>query len=171
MSIHVAYIALGSNLDNPLHQVERAIAALESHPHIEKSRLSSWYRNTAVSDEIQPDYINGVVKVATTLKPHALLDIMLDIERQQGRRRLATSYRNAPRTIDLDLLLYENRTINTSTLTVPHPRMTERDFVLLPLLEIAPHVCLPCGTLLSDYKETACALRKTVTADTPISVR
>lgn len=136
-----AFIALGSNLDNPQKQVEQAIHALSK---LNKTRLikqSSLYR-TAPIDCVAtaPDFINAVAEVETELSPQALLDAIHAIENTAGRER---PFINAPRVLDCDLLLYENQTLNTEKLILPHPRMHTRGFVLLPLFEIAPHISIP----------------------------
>lgn len=159
MNTHTAYIALGSNLNNPLRQVERAVTALQTAPQIRAYKLSSWYRNAAIATDTQPDYINGVIEVKTTASPHALLALLMDIEVRQGRVRVP-QHKNAARIIDLDILLYGTRVVNSATLTVPHPRMTDRNFVLLPLLEIAPLAHLPSGVPLAHYRTSAHAKGK-----------
>ena len=150
MKYVVAYIGLGSNLDSPIQHVEGAVQTIGTHRRIKTLKISSWYWNTAISENVQPDYINGVLEISTDLPPHKLLDFMLEIELQHNRRR-NTCHKNAARTLDLDLLLYGDTVISTPSLTIPHPRMTKRDFVLLPLTEIAPQIRLPCGALLLEY--------------------
>ena len=141
-----AYVALGSNLANPLQQLRRAVAALDELPGSRLERLSGIYRSTAVGPGEQPAYLNAVVLVRTSVSPLALLEALQHIERQQGRER---TRRWGPRTLDLDLLLYGNQRLATARLTLPHPAMTQRNFVLVPLAEIAtPNLVLPDGTLL-----------------------
>lgn len=140
-----AFIALGSNLAEPIEQVNNAFAALEKIPQTRVIKQSSLYKTAPidcpqVSDEIVPDFINAVAEVETTLSPEALLDAIHAIENAAGRLR---PYINAPRVLDCDLLLYENVVQNTNKLTLPHPRMHLRGFVLLPLFEIAPQLILP----------------------------
>ena len=139
------FVGLGSNLDHPEQQIRAAFAALRDHPQIALGRQSPWYRNPAVGPGEQPDYINAVVELFTTLKPHALLGELQTIENAQGRVR---AERWGARTLDLDLLLYGLETIETVDLSVPHPRMTTRNFVLYPLHAIAPDLTLPDGTSL-----------------------
>ena len=130
----LAWIGLGANLgerDAALRQAVRAIAAL---PGTQMRRVSSLYRSAPV-DAGGPDYLNAVLEIATRLDAHALLAALQDIEHSAGRER---PYRNAPRTLDLDILLYGEQCITTLALTVPHPRMHERAFVLQPLAELAP---------------------------------
>lgn len=129
-----AYIALGANLGDAQHQVQQAVAALGQLPGTVLAEHSALYR-TAPVDATGPDYINAVAEVHTTLTAPALLDALQALERTAGRQR---PYRNAPRTLDLDILLYGTARIHSERLTIPHPRMQERAFVLVPLAEIAP---------------------------------
>lgn len=137
---HIAHIGLGANLADPEKQVRAALDELAAAPGIVLERKSSLYRTAPIGYDNQPDFINAVARVRTTLEPQALLDALLDIERTHGRVR---EFLNAPRTLDLDVLLYEDRVINTDTLNVPHPRAHLRAFVLLPLLEVSPDVIIP----------------------------
>lgn len=130
----VAYIALGSNLQDPLAQLRSAVAALANLPDTQLQRVSSCWRSAAVGPGDQPDYLNAVARIDTGLDAAALLEALQSIETAQGRVR---TERWGPRTLDLDLLLYGDATIDTPTLIVPHPRMTQRDFVLYPLREIS----------------------------------
>jgi 2-amino-4-hydroxy-6-hydroxymethyldihydropteridine diphosphokinase len=136
----LAYVALGANLGNPEETVNSAIAALGGIPHSRRVAASSLYRTAPVGLKHQPDFINAVAALETTLAPQALLGELFAIEQQFGRQR---SIRNAPRTLDLDLLLHGEAVLATPTLTLPHPRMHERAFVLAPLLEIAPEAGIP----------------------------
>ena len=138
-----AYVGLGSNLEHPRRQLAKAIARLDAVDGVRVLRVSPFYVTAPVGGGPQPDYVNGVAIVATSLAPRALLARMHAIERRQHRRRDAGAPRNAPRTLDLDLLLYGARRIRNPRLTVPHPRMHERAFVLRPLTEIAPSVRVP----------------------------
>jgi len=135
-----AYIALGSNLENPEAQIEDAFAALTKLAGSQLVKRSSLYRTAPVGYADQPDFINAVGALETTLAPRALLDALLALEAARGRAR---TFVNAPRTLDLDILLYDNRQIVEHGLTVPHPRMHERAFVLVPLAEIAPDCVVP----------------------------
>jgi 2-amino-4-hydroxy-6-hydroxymethyldihydropteridine diphosphokinase len=135
-----AFIGLGANLDNPLQQVTQAISELDAIQHTRVLAASSLYRSAPVGYADQPDFINAVAKLQTGLSPRRLLDALHVIENRHGRRR---SVRNAPRTLDLDLLLYGALVVGEEDLTLPHPRMHERAFVLLPLAEIAPDASLP----------------------------
>lgn len=131
----VAVIALGSNLDNPVQQVEAALQAIAGLPGVTLLGRSSCYRTAPVGYAEQPDFINAVCQVRTTLTPQALLSALLEVEQAFGRVR---TFRNAPRVLDLDLLLVEGVALDTEFLTLPHPRMHERAFVMLPLAEMAP---------------------------------
>lgn len=134
-----AFIGLGANLGDAAAAVRRSLAALAELPQTRLTARSSLYRSAPV-DAGGPDYVNAVAEVQTTLAPEALLAELQRLERVEGRER---PYRNAPRTLDLDLLLYGEARIDTAVLTVPHPRMTQRAFVLLPLAEIAPQRVTP----------------------------
>lgn len=129
-----AFVALGANLGDAAQALRDALAALGDTPGICLVRASSLYR-TAPIQSTGPDYINAVAEVSTTLTAPDLLDVLQAIEQQAGRER---PYRNAPRTLDLDLLLFGGARIDSPRLTVPHPRMAQRAFVLVPMAEIAP---------------------------------
>jgi 2-amino-4-hydroxy-6-hydroxymethyldihydropteridine diphosphokinase len=140
----IAFIGLGSNLSHPRRQLARAISALAHLPQSRLIAVSPNYLSAPMgTSEPQPDYVNAVAAVRTTLAPRALLWRLQAIERRQHRRREAGQARNAPRTLDLDLLLYGRRRIRVAQLVVPHPRMHERAFVLRPLLDIAPAASIP----------------------------
>jgi 2-amino-4-hydroxy-6-hydroxymethyldihydropteridine diphosphokinase len=130
----MAYIALGANLGDAVLAVRDAIQQISELPHTQVLAKSSLYR-TAPIDSSGPDYINAVVKISTAYPAYSLLSLLQKIEHSAGRER---PYRNAPRTLDLDILLYGDAQIASAVLTVSHPRMYERAFVLLPLHEIAP---------------------------------
>jgi len=134
-----AWIGLGANLGDRTAALRTALAALAALPGTRLLRVSSLYRSAPV-DAGGPDYLNAVAEVATQLPPHALLAALQAIEHAAGRER---PYRNAPRTLDLDILLYGDEQLATATLTLPHPRLHERAFVLLPLAELAPERVLP----------------------------
>jgi 2-amino-4-hydroxy-6-hydroxymethyldihydropteridine diphosphokinase len=148
-----AYIGLGANLDDPAAQVEYALAELDRLPATALATRSSLYATAPVGYVDQPDFINAVARIETALAPRALLVALLDIEHRHGRQR---SFRNAPRTLDLDLLLYGAAHFHEQGLTLPHPRMTERAFVLLPLTEIAPELDIPGRGRAADWI-SACA--------------
>ncbi len=135
-----AYIALGSNLDTPKCQIDSAFFELGKLPETHLLACSSLYLSAPISDIVQPDYVNAVALVETQLDPHRLLEYLLEIERSHGRVREA---QNAPRTLDLDILLYNDLVLSDEHLIIPHPRMHERRFVLCPLLEIEPSCTIP----------------------------
>ena len=137
---HIAYIGLGSNLQDPPSQLQRALAAIAWLPDTQLLEQSSLYRSAALGYADQPDFVNAVAKIATALTPQALLQALLKIEHQQGRER---TFRNAPRILDLDVLLYDDLQLHEPGLTIPHPQMHLRAFVLQPLLEIAPDARIP----------------------------
>jgi 2-amino-4-hydroxy-6-hydroxymethyldihydropteridine diphosphokinase len=136
----VAFVGLGANLGEPHIQVRQALGALDAIPHTRVVKSSSLYRSEPLGHADQPQFVNAVAQLETGLPPERLLDELQAIETRQGRVR---SFANAPRTLDLDLLLFGNAVIETQTLEVPHPRMHQRAFVLLPLLEIAPDIAVP----------------------------
>ncbi len=131
-----AYVALGANLGDAQRMVQQAVADIAKLPDTVLVKASSLY-STAPIDSSGPDYINAVVQILTSSGPYYLLKQLQHLEQAAGRER---PYANAPRTLDLDLLLYSSGQITSSTLTVPHPRMLLRAFVLHPLHEIAPHL-------------------------------
>jgi 2-amino-4-hydroxy-6-hydroxymethyldihydropteridine diphosphokinase len=133
------FVGLGANLGDAVTTVRAAFDALDQLPGTRCVARSSLYRSAPVDGD-GPDYINAVAELRTQQPPAALLESLQAIEQRFGRER---PYRNAPRTLDLDLLLYGQRRIDTPTLVVPHPRLAERAFVLLPLAEIAPDLALP----------------------------
>ncbi len=137
---HMAFVGLGSNLTDPVVQVSRALDALGNLPQTRVVRRSSLYRSAPVDYLEQPDFINAVAQLETELLPRALLDELLALEHECGRTR---EFRNAPRTLDLDALLYDDLVHHEHGLTIPHPQMHLRAFVLQPLLEIAPDCVIP----------------------------
>ena len=136
-----AYIGLGSNLDDPRTQLEVAMFRLGELPETELGMRSSVYRSAPYGGVEQPDFVNAVVMIVTRLPALVLLDQLLDLERELGRRRDGSRW--GPRVIDLDLLIYGDAIINKERLTVPHPGIAERNFVLLPLREVAPDLVVP----------------------------
>ncbi len=145
----LAYIGIGSNLQNPVAQVQEAIAELGAIPDSILIARSSLYGSKPMGAAGQPDYVNAVVAIDTVLSPQALLQALQAIERRQGRERTGEKW--GPRVLDLDLLLYGGRVINTAELTVPHPGLHERDFVLVPLEEIAGDINIPGRGTLSAF--------------------
>lgn len=148
---HQVYIALGSNLEDPVMHIERAKLDLSALPGTTVHHCSSLYKSKPISLINQPDFINAVAEIETTLQPLSLLEKLLDIERQHGRIRHAQSMPNEPRNLDLDILLYGNLQLKDEQLVLPHPRMLQRAFVLLPLLEIAPDCEVPGHGKIKNY--------------------
>ena len=152
-----AYIGIGSNLERPVHQVLQARDALARVSNTRLLGFSPLYRNPAVGPGQQPDYVNAVAAIETRLAPHELLDALQTIEANQGRVRGSVQW--APRTLDLDLLLYGDCQMSDERLTVPHPRLAQRAFVLRPLLDIAPDLDVPglgsVATLLCAVSEAS----------------
>ena len=138
-----AYVALGSNLGDRDAHLAFAIESLDGIRGVELLECSSVYETTAVGPGEQGAYLNAVVCLETTLGPKALLDEMLAIEEKSGRLRGEDETRWLPRTLDLDLLFFGDRRIDEPGLTVPHPRLAERSFVLVPLSELAPELVHP----------------------------
>lgn len=148
-----AYIGLGSNLDDPVSRVLCAFEALAALPSTRLLTHSSLYRSAPLGRVDQPDFINAVAHLETALPPRELLDALLEIERQHGRVR---EYADAPRTLDLDILLYDELQYDEPDLVLPHPRMHVRAFVLQPLLEIAPGCHIPGQGTAAEWM-VACA--------------
>jgi 2-amino-4-hydroxy-6-hydroxymethyldihydropteridine diphosphokinase len=149
---HIAFIGLGSNLDDPRAQVMCAFAELATLPNTRLLKQSSLYQSAPVGYLDQPNFVNAVAQLATALTPRALLQGLLQIEHQHGRER---TFLNAPRTLDLDLLLYDHVQLHEHGLTIPHPHMHLRAFVLQPLLEIAPDCMIP-AVGRAEYALRAC---------------
>ena len=145
-----AYVALGANLGDPAATVPAAARALAEIPETRLIAVSSLYQTAPVGLKRQPDFINAVAAVDTALPPPGLLEALFEIEARFGRSR---SVPNAPRTLDLDLLLYGEVRLDEAQLTVPHPRMHERAFVLVPLAEIAPDCHIPGRGRVQDLCE------------------
>ena len=143
----LAYVGLGANLGEPRQQLEEALTAIGGLPRTRIAARSSFYRSAPVGYEAQPDFVNAVAALDTGLAPGELLEGLQGIERRHGRER---SFPNAPRTLDLDILLYGEERIARPGLTVPHPRMHQRAFVLCPLAEIAPQLEIPGKGKVSD---------------------
>lgn len=138
------FIGLGSNLDNPLQHVRTALAELAELPDTTLLGSSRLYRSQAIGP-VQPDYTNAVALIETGLEPLALLDKLQDLEQQHRRVR---KEHWGPRTLDLDILLVDNKLIDHERLKVPHPYLTQRSFVLYPLADLAPDLILPSGVTL-----------------------
>ncbi len=152
----LAYVGLGANLDEPRRQLEQALAELAGLPETRLLRRSSFYRTRPIGYAEQADFVNAVAQLETALAAEPLLAELHAIEARHGRER---SFANAPRTLDLDLLLHGNAVICTENLKLPHPRMHERAFVLAPLVEIAPDVAVPGRGLARDLLAACTAQR------------
>lgn len=155
MKKHTVYIGIGSNLGNSTEYVLSAISQLQQLPFITLVAKSSLYRSAPVNASGN-DYINAVICIHTSLSPDILLEQLHQIENRHGRKR---TYRNAPRTLDLDILLYDDFQMESVSLTLPHPRITERAFVLIPLLEINPEIMIPGKLPAQEYVESVQAQR------------
>jgi 2-amino-4-hydroxy-6-hydroxymethyldihydropteridine diphosphokinase len=148
----IAYIGIGSNIGEPQAQVTRALRELEGLPDTRLIRYSSLYETEPVGLRDQPGFINAVALVHTSLSPRALLDGLLDIEQRHDRVR---AVKNGPRTLDLDILLYGGMRVHEDGLTIPHPRMHERGFVLEPLLEIDAGCEIPGLGRAAQFRDQA----------------
>ncbi|MBI1732252.1 MAG: 2-amino-4-hydroxy-6-hydroxymethyldihydropteridine diphosphokinase [Gammaproteobacteria bacterium] len=137
----IAFIGLGANLGDPAATLQRALRDLVQIPGLRVVQCSRSYRSRAVGLASQPDYVNAVAKIDTALTPPALLDHLLAIESRHGRVRGGERW--GPRTLDLDLLLYDQLQFRDARLTLPHPEICNRNFVLAPLLELAPEITIP----------------------------
>lgn len=149
--MHRCFIALGSNQADPVAQVTRAFDELQCLPQSRLLARSSLYRSDPLGPQDQPAFINAVALLDTELAPEALLDALQGVEQRAGRVRKTERW--GPRILDLDLLLYANRIIDTPRLQVPHYHMHARSFVLYPLAELAPDLSMPDGTPLHDLLE------------------
>jgi 2-amino-4-hydroxy-6-hydroxymethyldihydropteridine diphosphokinase len=147
----IGYLSLGSNIGDREDNMRRAVAALRDHA-VEVDAVSSLYETEPVGEiPDQPDFLNAAARVRTELEPEALLDVCKAIEVEEGRMFAAP--RHSPRPIDLDLLLLGELELESERLTIPHPELTSRRFVLVPLLELDPELALPDGTRLADALE------------------
>ncbi len=142
------YLGLGANLDAPLQQLQQAVNALMQLPHSQLAAVSSYYGSKPMGPQDQPDYVNAVAALDTQLAPEDLLDALQRIELEQGRQR--KDERWGPRTLDLDILLYGEAVLATPRLTVPHYGLHQREFVVYPLLELAPTLHIPGLGALAD---------------------
>ena len=153
-NVVVAYIGLGSNLENPAAQVHSAMTALEKLRHTQIEACSSLYTSAPVGITAQPDFVNAACRLHTALPVETLLQELLAIEQAHGRRR--DGAKGGPRSLDLDILLYGEKIVRRADLCVPHPRLHERAFVLYPLLELDPKLVIPGRGQASDFL-AACA--------------
>lgn len=145
------YLALGSNLAAPVHQVNSALQALSEMPQTTLVCCSPFYRTRPMGPQDQPDYLNAVAALDTQLSPDAFLDCTQAIEQAQGRERKEERW--GPRTLDLDILLFGTQQLNTERLTIPHYGLKVREFMLYPLADIAPDLIFPDGTVLKMLLE------------------
>jgi len=152
----LAYVGLGANLGEPRRQLTEALTAMSGLPETRLAGHSSFYRTAPIGNEDQPEFLNAVAALDTRLAPGVLLEGLQGIERRHHRER---PYPNAPRTLDLDLLLFGAEKIARPSLTVPHPRMHERAFVLQPLLELDSSISIPGKGKASAFL-AACASQK-----------
>ena len=160
---HCAFIGVGANLGARKRQLMSALTCLRASPHIVVVRVSSFIETNSVGGPPnQPKYLNAVAELRTSLSPHELLHYLLTIEKNLGRDRTIT-VRNAPRTIDLDLLLYDNEILKTRDLRLPHPRLHTREFVLRSLCEIAPQTIHPL--LKKTMKQLLARLRRVIVGE------
>ncbi len=150
--MQTVYLGLGANLNAPRKQIHAAVAALKALKDVEFVCVSHDYASKPMGPQDQPDYVNAVACVKTALKPEQLLDLTQAIELEHGRVRKEERW--GPRTLDIDILLFGNDVIDTPRLTVPHYGLTEREFVVYPLLEIAPTLVLPNNQSLADITKT-----------------
>jgi len=142
-----SFVSVGSNLGDRKSYLTNAVIALSRSPNVQVSKVSSIYRTEPLEVGDQPEFLNAVIEIETGLSPWELLSLLQRIEQENGRTRIV---RYGPRTLDMDIILFGDEVISEPALTIPHPRMLERRFVLEPLLEIAPEVTLPDGRKLSD---------------------
>jgi len=152
----VAYVGLGANIGEPRRQLQEALRELDALPETRVTATSGFYRSAPVGYLDQPEFLNAVAELDTGLAPLPLLENLENIEKHHGRER---SFANAPRTLDLDLLLYGDSALDSPRLTLPHPRMHERAFVLLPLLELDPEISVP-GKGKASALLSACGAQK-----------
>lgn len=156
-------MGLGSNLDNPIEQVKQALQSLKLLPNTHLKTQSALYRSRPLGQQNQPDYINAVAMLVTKLSPLVLLDNLQAIENQQGRVRGAERW--GPRTLDLDMLLYDNLELQEARLILPHPGLYERAFVLYPLYDCYPDLILPNGETVSALMQCFDGLDKVTDND------
>ena len=152
-SKHIVYLGIGSNLGDKRGYLNMAVEELGKDESISSLKVSEYIETEPYGPVEQPDFLNGVVEIETTLEPMELLTIIHDIEQEAGRERIIHW---GPRTLDIDILLYDDRIINTSDLTIPHPEMHKRDFVLKPLVEIALYVYHPILMKTAVQMYTGC---------------
>lgn len=144
----LVYIGLGANLNDPANTLKQALLELAELPNSELVAQSNLYASVPMGDIVQPDYVNAVALIKTDLSPEQVFEHTCHIEQLHGRTRNGEHW--GPRTLDLDILLFDNQIIDTEILTIPHYGLKEREFVIYPLLEISPKLVLPCGTAVQS---------------------
>ena len=149
MMSDVAYIGLGSNMKSPSEQILKALHVIHNHAQISIQKCSHLYSSAPMGPQDQPDYVNAVCKITTSLSPIELLDALQEIEQLHGRERKGDKW--GPRTLDLDILLFNNLSMSNERLTLPHYGMSDREFVLVPLFEIAPDMNMQNGKSLAAW--------------------
>lgn len=149
MMSDVAYIGLGSNIEDPRTQISTALVKIHSHEQISIQHCSHLYTSAPMGPQNQPDYINAVIKITTALTPIELLDVLQDIEQQHGRKRIGERW--GPRTLDLDIILFNNLKMDNDRLTIPHNGLAQREFVLVPLFEIEPDMIMHNGKTIASW--------------------
>jgi 2-amino-4-hydroxy-6-hydroxymethyldihydropteridine diphosphokinase len=149
MMTDVAYIGLGSNLDAPQEQLLQALAHIHNDAQISIQQCSHFYASAPMGPKDQPDYVNAVCKITTGLSPIELLDTLQNIEQKHGRMRAGEKW--GPRTLDLDMLLFNNLSMSNDRLTLPHSGMAQREFVLVPLFEVTPDMIMRDGKSLAAW--------------------
>jgi len=147
----IAYIGIGANLGDPIKQMNVALDRIRKNPDFQLLKQSHWYRAAPWGVTDQPDFINGVIVVKTSLSAFELLEYLQALEREQGRTREGATHWG-PRVIDLDILLYGKAVIQTERLSIPHPYLKERAFVLYPLVEVDKDLVLPTGESIEKLK-------------------
>ncbi|RLA91272.1 MAG: 2-amino-4-hydroxy-6-hydroxymethyldihydropteridine diphosphokinase [Deltaproteobacteria bacterium] len=137
---HIVFIGMGSNKGDKISNLRKALTELNKSPKIDIEKISSWYRTAPKGYVYQSWFINGAIQIKTAFSVYDLLKFLKNLEYKMGRR---TSFKNAPRLIDLDILFYDDKVINEAEISVPHPRIPKRAFVLVPLAEINPELIHP----------------------------
>ena len=149
MTFSKAFIGLGSNLNSPKTQINSALTALDALEGVVVEKCSHFYASSPMGPKDQPEYINAVCQISTSLEPFALLAATQEIENQHGRVRKAEQW--GPRTLDLDILMWDDLKLETERLTIPHYGMSTREFVLVPLFEIAPDTVMHDGRAIAQW--------------------
>ena len=149
MMSDIAYIGLGSNIDVPETQINTALVNIQAHEQISIQQCSHLYASAPMGPKNQPDYINAVCKITTSLTPIELLDVLQNIEHEHERKRVGERW--GPRTLDLDILLFNNLTMDNDRLTLPHYGMAQREFVMVPLFEIEPDMIMNNGKSIASW--------------------